>query len=55
MKALLIYPSEMSVYKGTRFEFKQTQECVAPLNVAVHAHQLGAATAPFEGKRILAE
>ena len=40
MKALLIYPCEMSVYKGTRFEFKQTQECVPPLNVAVLAGSL---------------
>lgn len=43
MKALLIYPCEMSVYKGTRFEFKQTQECVPPLNVAVLAGSLRSA------------
>ncbi len=43
MKALLIYPCEMSVYKGTRFEFKQTQECVPPLNIAVLAGSLRSA------------
>jgi anaerobic magnesium-protoporphyrin IX monomethyl ester cyclase len=32
---LLINPSEMSVYRGTRFEFKKTEECVPPLNLAV--------------------
>ncbi|MBN2473994.1 MAG: cobalamin-dependent protein [Pirellulales bacterium] len=40
MRVLLIYPCEMSVYKGTRFEFKQTQECLPPLNVAVLAGAL---------------
>ena len=40
MKSLLIYPCEMSVYRGTRFEFKQTQECVPPLNIAVLAGSL---------------
>ena len=43
MKSLLIHPCEMSVYRGTRFEFKQTQECVPPLNIAVLAGSLRAA------------
>jgi radical SAM superfamily enzyme YgiQ (UPF0313 family) len=33
----------MSVYRGTRFEFKRTQECVPPLNVAVLAGSLRSA------------
>ena len=40
MKVLLIYPSEMSVYKGTRFEFKQSQECLPPFALAVLAGAL---------------
>ena len=40
VRTLLIYPCEMSVYRGTRFEFKQTQECLPPLNVAVLAGAL---------------
>ncbi|NQU24331.1 MAG: cobalamin B12-binding domain-containing protein [Candidatus Nealsonbacteria bacterium] len=40
MKVLLIYPCEMAVYRGTRFEFKQTQECLPPLNVAMLAGAL---------------
>ena len=40
MKVLLIYPCEMDVYRGTRFEFKQTQECLPPLNVATLAGAL---------------
>ncbi len=40
MKVLLIYPCEMSVYEGTRFEFKRTQECLPPLTVAVLAGAL---------------
>ena len=41
MKALFINPSERSVYRGTRFEFKQTQECLPPLTIAVLACILG--------------
>ena len=40
MRVLLIYPSEMAVYRGTRFEFKRTQECLPPLNLAVLAGAL---------------
>jgi len=40
VKVLLIYPCEMSVYTGTRFEFKQSQECLPPLNIAVLAGSL---------------
>jgi len=40
VKVLLIYPCEMAVYRGTRFEFKQTQECLPPLNVATLAGAL---------------
>jgi radical SAM superfamily enzyme YgiQ (UPF0313 family) len=43
VKVLLIYPCEMSVYRGTRFEFKQTQECLPPLNIAVLAGSLRSA------------
>jgi len=41
VKVLLIYPCEMAVYQGTRFEFKRTQECLPPLNLAVLAGALG--------------
>ncbi len=37
MRVLLIHPREMAIYQGTRFEFKRTQECVPPLNLAVLA------------------
>ena len=49
MKVLLINPHEMSVYKGTRFEFKQTQECLPPLNIAVLA---GAAVVALRQGRV---
>jgi len=40
VKVLLIYPCEMVVYEGTRFEFKRTQECLPPLTIAVLAGAL---------------
>lgn len=43
MKVLLIYPCEMAVYVGTRFEFKRRQECLPPLNLAALAGALRAA------------
>jgi len=40
VKVLLIDPCEMSIYKGTRFEFKKQQECLPPFGLAVLAGAL---------------